>query len=527
MSEAKAFSLTQSKKYNEYLERHFHESVVNFSCSSELLKAIIRFKYQSNDLFLVFLDATYIGFPESLALIKRLSGINAPLCYLFYIDVLDEAIISLVREVSEDQALILSGEVSYAEFVQAVFQLYKVSSLSEEVMQIDHRLSQLEKHYHEQQLLFNGLFGLIKYNHHGEIVEVNSMATDLIGRHASQLIGTEIYEIFPSLRKDKGLLKIPVISGEERYINARGFQKWAQITIKEYQESHQIMYALVLQDITAQKDEARSFQFKLFDESLKKARSELTHNLGNTLNSMNATQTVLKRGVKSLFDISDYIQRWLKEKSGEANKVDAVKFIEAINKGLNEALEKKISESNQAMDADLKVVSEILSVDELEATSFTDEEVNIYNLVESLIRSTKAYCDEHDVSVRMLDTNTKLLLHTSRNLLHQALLNLIKNAVESLGESNNSTKLVTIQTLEKGEEGVSIFVRDNGEGIPEENLDKVFQLGFTTKVSGTGQGLHSIANYMNHYRGAVIVSSDQDQGTCFELRFPSELVSWL
>ena len=106
-------------------------------------------------------------------------------------------------------------------------------------------------------------------------------------------------------------------------------------------------------------------------------------------------------------------------------------------------------------------------------------------------------------------------------------LDLIKNAVESLASTEITPRLITIQTLTCSDQGVSILVRDNGEGIAEENLDKVFQLGFTTKSSGTGQGLHSIANYVNQYGGSVDVSSELGRGSCFEIHFPKELVSWL
>jgi len=64
-----------------------------------------------------------------------------------------------------------------------------------------------------------------------------------------------------------------------------------------------------------------------------------------------------------------------------------------------------------------------------------------------------------------------------------------------------------------------LSVTDNGSGIKDENLDKIFAHAFTTKKKGHGFGLHSSANYMKEMGGEIEVSSDGN-GTTFTLVFP-------
>lgn len=530
MHNVKVFSLSKNTVFTGYLKRFFDGHVREYHEPTELIKSVIKHKYQAKSLFLVFLDADIFSFSDLIEIIRRLHEINPHLGYLVHLSDSSADRAHQLSEASYDKCWVFSERIGYDEFSQIVSKLFQFFLLAEQKTQLSQKLFELEKHYQDQRLLFDDLFGLIKYNAYGEIVEANQKAVHLIGRHVSRLIGSTIDSIFPSIKRQDENFGMPVLTGEERYIDAEGVQKWAMITTKEYKEDYQIMYALVLQDITEQKDATRNFQFTLYDESVRKAKSELIHNLGNTLNSMNATQIVLKRGVQTVADLAGYLKRWLEENNeGEGtNSADScLRFVQAMDSALENTLFPQMVEPSRAMDSDLKVLMETLSETEFQTAKLTDEEVNVYNLVRALIRSTKAFCDEYGVSVRLVDANTKVLLQTSRILLHQALLNLIKNAVESMWELPQAAKLITIHTQMHDDGSMSLLVQDNGPGIQEELRTKIFQLGFTTKDLGSGYGLHSIANFMNQYGGTVTARDAEPYGTCFELKFPSYLVSSL
>ena len=68
---------------------------------------------------------------------------------------------------------------------------------------------------------------------------------------------------------------------------------------------------------------------------------------------------------------------------------------------------------------------------------------------------------------------------------------------------------------------VEISVKDNGVGIPKENLRKIFQHGFTTRSDGHGFGLHGSAIAATQMHGSLSVdSAGDDQGATFVLRVP-------
>jgi signal transduction histidine kinase len=108
--------------------------------------------------------------------------------------------------------------------------------------------------------------------------------------------------------------------------------------------------------------------------------------------------------------------------------------------------------------------------------------------------------------------------------LNQVFLNLIVNAAHAIKDSGKElgTGEITIGLLAEGEEAV-IRVRDNGCGVPAENLSKLYDPFFTTKEvgRGTGQGLaisHSIV--VDKHCGDISVSSELGVGTQFTVRLP-------
>lgn len=92
-----------------------------------------------------------------------------------------------------------------------------------------------------------------------------------------------------------------------------------------------------------------------------------------------------------------------------------------------------------------------------------------------------------------------------------ALLNILINAIEAM--SPGSGQLI-IQTSDK-ENQILIQIKDNGIGIPEENLGQLFEPFFTGKIKGTGLGLTSTQNIIHNHNGHILVESTLGKGTEF------------
>jgi signal transduction histidine kinase len=99
----------------------------------------------------------------------------------------------------------------------------------------------------------------------------------------------------------------------------------------------------------------------------------------------------------------------------------------------------------------------------------------------------------------------------------RALTNLLTNALDALGDGGGN---VTARTEVQGDE-VCLEVRDDGCGIPAENVDHIFDLLFSTKGSkGTGFGLAVTKKIAEEHGGRVECESELGVGTSFRLRLP-------
>ena len=106
----------------------------------------------------------------------------------------------------------------------------------------------------------------------------------------------------------------------------------------------------------------------------------------------------------------------------------------------------------------------------------------------------------------------------------QILVNLVKNAADSLAESGIDEKAITIKNRVRGSNRLVIDIGDNGVGISAENLTRIFAHGFTTKKSGHGFGLHTGALAAKEMGGNLSASSEGlGHGAVFSLEIP---VKW-
>src|SRR5579862_1197800 len=111
----------------------------------------------------------------------------------------------------------------------------------------------------------------------------------------------------------------------------------------------------------------------------------------------------------------------------------------------------------------------------------------------------------------------------------RVLLNLFNNAFYAVLEKQRDLKegydpLIAVSTA-KGRDGISITVRDNGIGIPQKIIDKIFQPFFTTKPTGQGTGLGLSLTYdiMKSHGGEIKVKSVEGEGSEFIVRWPIEV----
>jgi signal transduction histidine kinase len=107
-------------------------------------------------------------------------------------------------------------------------------------------------------------------------------------------------------------------------------------------------------------------------------------------------------------------------------------------------------------------------------------------------------------------------LRGDADMLKQAILNLVLNAIEAMKNGGNLWLRVS-----REQDLVILNVSDDGPGIPAEARDKVFQLYFTTKLRGSGIGLAMTYRAVQLHNGTISFSTELGRGTAFQMQFPA------
>jgi signal transduction histidine kinase len=101
------------------------------------------------------------------------------------------------------------------------------------------------------------------------------------------------------------------------------------------------------------------------------------------------------------------------------------------------------------------------------------------------------------------------------NQIQQVLLNLVKNAMQAMTRGG----VLSLQTGE-GADGVWVSISDTGGGIPQEQINRIFDPFYTTKKKGTGLGLMIVQRIVRAHNGRIELESQVGRGTTFRIWLP-------
>ena len=141
---------------------------------------------------------------------------------------------------------------------------------------------------------------------------------------------------------------------------------------------------------------------------------------------------------------------------------------------------------------------------------------NINDILKEMMDFLKYELQEAEVEV-VLDFEENLpAVSVDPKYLKQALLNIVKNSIEALEEGGR----LRVKTEEASDGDVMIHIIDNGHGIPEKMMGKIFEPYFTTRKFGTGLGLVIVYKIIKELGGDIKVSSKEKEGTVFSIKLP-------
>ncbi len=142
----------------------------------------------------------------------------------------------------------------------------------------------------------------------------------------------------------------------------------------------------------------------------------------------------------------------------------------------------------------------------------------IFSKIENYLAQYPAITFKKEISA-----TATITLFIDEEKIYQAVLNLVKNAVESLTSSNQKDKTIVITTkmnvIEESKKYFEIKIKDNGEGIASEKKEEIFKPYVTTKKSGTGLGLSISEEIIHLHYGKIDLASD-NHWTTFKIYLP-------
>jgi two-component system, NtrC family, nitrogen regulation sensor histidine kinase NtrY len=150
-------------------------------------------------------------------------------------------------------------------------------------------------------------------------------------------------------------------------------------------------------------------------------------------------------------------------------------------------------------------------------TTLNLKKIYVRNLFENLHHLMQPTLDQKNIELEIILKDPDLQLDADTNLLEQVLINLVVNAMEAVKEREEPR--IILSAYFANNHRTVIKVADNGTGMSEEVLEKIFIPFFSTKKSGSGIGLSLCKQIMMLHKGNIQVQSIEGQGTAFMMQF--------
>ncbi len=352
--------------------------------------------------------------------------------------------------------------------------------------------------------------GVLVVDESGQIVYFNQAVTKLIGLQ-SNAEGQHLSDILPEVdwkkisRFDKdGGQHVVRHEFDVEYPRPRFLRLYAAPLDGERVGSSGV--ALILHDAT----EARQKTFDAIEservQALTLLAASVAHEIGNPLNALHIHLQLMEREVKKLragatreslsssnrtqvlsgnsdtIEVADKLEQYLSVAKGEINRLDYIvtQFLQAI----------------RPAPLQLKTVS-------------------LNEVVERTLELLRPELDNRGVTIKTKLARQLVATPIDPTQTQQALLNLMKNAMQAMTKGGT----LTLQTGENND-AVWVSVGDTGGGIPQEQINRIFEPFYTTKKKGTGLGLMIVQRIVRAHNGGIELDSHVGRGTTFRVWFP-------
>lgn len=346
-------------------------------------------------------------------------------------------------------------------------------------LEITRRQYQVVETY-SRNIIQNVSDAIIVYDQDFVIKVFNRSAEILLGSSESSVVGKKLNTLF-NIPEWTNLLQTE-FSLQEMALPIRGSLKQLLISKTSYQdEQNRETTILVLRDLTEQKRLEDQIQRQERLTALGQLASEVAHEIRNPLNAIGTVVQQLDRDFQPTHQQEEYHQ-------------------------LAQLVYQEVKRINATIENFLKFARpQPLKPIEFDLNEFIRE-------IESQYRPV---FKEKNILYHFEMTD-QIRVKWDRDKMKQVFQNLIQNAVEAV----KSAGKIQINVKKRTDGFIEMTIEDNGPGIPADIQQKIFNLYFTTKTSGTGIGLSIVQQIIDQHQGLISFESQAGKGTRFFLRLP-------
>ncbi len=358
--------------------------------------------------------------------------------------------------------------------------------------------------------LFNTIEdGVLVADENGRVIYFNQAVTQLIGLQADEA-ELHISKILPEInwenisRADRaGGAHVTRHEFEIFYPRERFLRLYAAPLDGEAKGSSGV--ALILHDAT----EARQKTFEAIEservQALTLLAASVAHEIGNPLNALHIHLQLMEREVKKLRRDAGDVMRDGKKSSRSSQLAEA----DEVGKKLETYLDVAKGEINR-LDY---IVTQFLGA--IRPAPLQPKIFSLNEVAEKTLELLRPEIENRGITIKTKLARGLTATPIDATQLQQVLVNLVKNAAQSMTMGGT----LTLQTGENND-GVWVSVADTGGGIPQEQINRIFEPFYTTKKKGSGLGLMIVQRIVRAHNGRIELESNVGKGTTFRVWLP-------
>ena len=264
--------------------------------------------------------------------------------------------------------------------------------------------------------------------------------------------------------------------------------------------------ALILHDAT----EARQKTFEAIEseriQALTLLAASVAHEIGNPLNALHIHLQLMEREVKKLKRDESYVMR--DKKTPRSPQPATLETTETAKK-IEQYLDVAKGEINR-LDY---IVTQFLGA--IRPAPVQLKLFSLNDVVEKTLELLRPEIENRGVAVKTKLARNLTATPVDATQLQQVLVNLVKNAMQAMTTGGT----LTLQTGETSDD-VWVGVTDTGGGIPQEQINRIFEPFYTTKKKGSGLGLMIVQRIVRAHNGRIELESHVGRGTTFRIWLP-------